>query len=155
MNNYKELKIWQKSIELSVKIYHITQTFPRTEVFGLTSQMRRSASSVATNIAEGAGRNSRKEFSNFLGIANGSSSELETQMIIASKVNLISNAELKSLQKLVTEIQKMNWALKRTLLRTSPSSTNTQDWSTNNQYSGLRTQDSGLRTQDSGLSAED
>ena len=117
MNNYKELKIWQKSIELSVRVYHITQTFPRTEVFGLTSQMRRSASSIATNIAEGAGRNSKKEFSNFLGIANGSTCELETQIIIASRVNLISNPDMKSLQSLITEIQKMNWALKRTLLR--------------------------------------
>ncbi|MGC3947013.1 MAG: four helix bundle protein [Chryseolinea sp.] len=117
MNNYKELKIWQKSIELAVRVYHITQGFPKSEIFGLTVQMRRSASSIATNIAEGAGRNSTKEFSNFLGISNGSSCELETQLIIANRANLITNSEIETLQNQITEIQKMNWSLKKSLLK--------------------------------------
>lgn len=118
MNNYKELKIWQKSIELAVKVYQITQNFPKTELFGLTVQMRRSVSSISSNIAEGAGRNSSKDFSNFLGIANGSTCELETQLIIANRVNLVTNPDLKSLQSQIVEIQKMNWSLKRSLQKT-------------------------------------
>jgi len=127
MNNYKELKIWQKSIELAVTVYQITQNFPKTELFGLTVQMRRSVSSIASNIAEGAGRNSKKDFSNFLGIANGSTCELETQLIIANRVNLVNNPDLKSLQSQITEIQKMNWSLKRVLLKTNRLTTNTKD----------------------------
>jgi four helix bundle protein len=125
VNNYKELKIWQKSIELAVAIYKITQGFPKSELFGLTVQMRRSASSIASNIAEGAGRNSKKDFSNFLGVANGSTCELATQLMIAGRVNLINYSDLKSLQSQITEIQKMNWALKRALLKAK---------STNDQY---------------------
>jgi len=106
MNNYKELKIWQKSIELAVTVYQITQSFPKTELYGLSVQMRRSVASVASNIAEGAGRNSKKDFANFLGMANGSICELETQLIIANRVNLVNNPNLNSLQGQITEIQK-------------------------------------------------
>lgn len=125
MNNYKDLKIWQKSVDLAVRVYEITKDFPKEEVYGLTSQMRRSAVSISSNIVEGAGRNSKKEFNNFLGISNGSSCELETQMIIAQRTNLIDQSVLMSVQQQIEEIQKMNWSLKRSL-----------------------TQDSGLLTQD-------
>jgi four helix bundle protein len=77
MNNYKDLKIWQKSFQLSVDIYRITQDFPDTEKFGLVSQMRRSAISIFSNIAEGHGRSSDKDFSRFLNISIGSTNELE------------------------------------------------------------------------------
>src|SRR5690606_31265320 len=83
MNNLKELKIWNRAMELAVQVYKATETFPAEEKFGLTSQSRRAAVSIPSNIAEGAGRNSVKEFNNFLGIANGSSYELQTQLIIA------------------------------------------------------------------------
>jgi len=115
MNNYKELKIWQKSVELAVHIYEITKSFPKEEIYGLTSQLRRSAISISSNIAEGAGRNTKKDFSNFLGISYGSSCELETQMIIAEKVKLIDQLALKSVQQRIDEIQKMNWSLKKSL----------------------------------------
>lgn len=115
MNNYKELKVWQKSVELAVNVYEITKSFPRQEVYGLTSQIRRSAISIASNIAEGAGRNSNKDFKKFLGISHGSSCELETQLIIAQKINLIDDFALKSAQTKIKEIQKMNWSLKRSL----------------------------------------
>ncbi len=115
MNNYKELKVWQKAVDLAVKVYESTKAFPREEVYGLTSQIRRCAVSVASNIAEGAGRNTKKDFNNFLGISNGSMSELETQLIIASKVDLLSESTLESFQKDITEIQKMNRALQKSL----------------------------------------
>ncbi len=82
MHNLKELKIWNKAIDLTVDVYKATASFPSEERYGLTSQARRSAVSIPSNIAEGAGRNSNKEFSNFLGIANGSSYELQTQLVI-------------------------------------------------------------------------
>src|SRR6478752_105162 len=98
MNNYKELKVWQKSVDLAVKRYRSTGNFPREEIYGLTSQIRRSAVSIPSNIAEGAGRNSKKDFNNFLGISNGSSCELETQLIIANRVEFLSEPILVLLQ---------------------------------------------------------
>ena len=115
MNNYKELIVWQKSVDLAVKIYEATKSFPREELYGLTSQIRRSAVSIPSNIAEGAGRNSKKDFNNFLGISNGSSCELDTQLIIAQRINFINQSLQESLQQEINEIQKMNWSLKRSL----------------------------------------
>ena len=85
MNNLKELKIWNKAVDLAVEVYKATASFPTDEKFGLVSQTRRAAVSISSNIAEGAGRNSNKEFNNFMGIANGSSFELHTQLLIANK----------------------------------------------------------------------
>lgn len=115
MNNYKELKIWRKSVDLTVRLYEVTQGFPKDEQYGLTAQVRRCAISIPSNIAEGAGRNSRKEFSRFLGLSNGSSCELETQLIIAREVGLIDQEIFESLVGELTEIQKMNWSLSKTL----------------------------------------
>ena len=115
MNNYKELKIWQKSVDLAVSIYDVTKNFPREELYGLTSQLRRCAVSIPSNIAEGAGRNTKKDFNNFLGISNGSSCELETQLIIAHRINFIDISVLESVQQEIVEIQKMNWSLKKSL----------------------------------------
>ena len=115
MNNYKELKIWQKAVELAVEVYQVTQNFPKAEMFGLTAQARRSVVSIASNIAEGAGRNSKRDFGNFLGIANGSTCELETHLILAHRLDLLNDSVLETLQHRITEIQKMNWSLKRSL----------------------------------------
>jgi four helix bundle protein len=115
MNNYKDLKIWQKSVDLAVRIYEITQSFPKEEMYGLTMQMRRSAVSISSNIAEGAGRNSKKEFNNFLGISNGSACELETQLIISHRAKLIDQSIFTSIQLQIEEVQKMNWSLKKSL----------------------------------------
>ena len=115
MNNYKELKVWQKSIDLAADIYEITKYFPKEEIYGLTSQIRRSSVSIASNIAEGAGRNSVKDFNNFLGISYGSSCELDTQLIVAQKISLIDDPILNATQKKIDEIQKMIWSLKKSL----------------------------------------
>lgn len=95
MHNIKELKVWRKSIELSTDIYKAMINFPADEKYGLTSQIKRSAISIPSNIAEGAGRNSNKEFIYFLGIANGSCFELLTQIVIAMKLELISMRSLR------------------------------------------------------------
>lgn len=115
IHNLKELKIWKKAVELSVLIYKTTANFPKEEIYGITSQIRRSAISIPSNISEGAGRNSNKEFLYFLGIANGSSNELQTQLIISNKLNLITNETLEMLVKEIEEIQKMNYAFQKTI----------------------------------------
>lgn len=115
MHNLKELKIWNKAIDLSVEVYKATSSFPKEEVYGLTSQIRRSAVSISSNISEGAGRNSKKEFVYFLGIANGSSYELQTQLVISNKLNLIADKTLQALLKEIEEIQKMNYKFQNTL----------------------------------------
>jgi four helix bundle protein len=83
MRPHHNLDVWKKAVEFSVQIYKATEGFPRDERFGLTSQLRRAAVSIAANIAEGAGRKSKKEFANFLSISQGSASEVETEIIIA------------------------------------------------------------------------
>jgi four helix bundle protein len=113
MNNYKELIVWKKSVDLAVFIYEETRNFPSTEIFGLTSQLRRASSSIFANIAEGAGRNSNKEFIHFLGIALGSMYEVETFMIIANKIGYIPEKKLEQANQTITEIDKMIRALQK------------------------------------------
>lgn len=115
MNNLKELKIWNKAIDLAVDVYQATATFPADERFGLVSQSRRAVVSISSNIAEGAGRNSTKEFNNFLGIANGSSYELQTQLVIANKLNLLSSDLLVELLIKIEELQKMTYGFQQML----------------------------------------
>ena len=111
MHNIQELKIWHKAIDLSVEIYKISAELPHDERFGLVSQIRRASVSIASNIAEGAGRNTNGEFCQFLGIANGSAYELQTQIVIAQKLGLIkSNTD--SLLDSIDEIQKMCYEIK-------------------------------------------
>ena len=102
-------------MDLTVHVYEVTKKFPREEMYGLTSQIRRCAVLIPSNIAEGAGRNTRGDFRNFLGISNGSACELETQLIIAQRNEFLDKSELDSLQDQISEIQKMNWALKKSL----------------------------------------
>ncbi|MCO4293838.1 four helix bundle protein [Solitalea sp. MAHUQ-68] len=119
MHNLKELKIWVKAIDLTVDIYKATENFPREEKFGLTSQIRRSAVSIPSNISEGAGRNSINEFCHFLGIANGSSYELQTQLIISNKLELITEEKLDNMLGKLDEIQKMNYRFQERLKQES------------------------------------
>ena len=124
MNQYKNLKVWQKSLDLVVEVYKKTDTFPDKEKFGLTSQINRCAVSISSNIAEGAGRNSNKEFNNFLGITLGSSCELETQLIIAHRLGYIGEGELNKLTVLIAEIQKMVVGLQKNIQQTNLLKTN-------------------------------
>ena len=115
MSNFRELKVWQKSMELSVAVYRATESLPDREKYGLTSQMRRSAVSIASNIAEGAGRGSNPDFRRFLDIAKGSAFELETQLLISKKLSFINKETANKLQHEIVEIQKMISGLHRTL----------------------------------------
>lgn len=109
IKSYKDLIVWQKAVDLCVKVYKLTETFPKSEVFGITSQIRRSVVSVASNIAEGNGRNKNgNEYKQFLYIARGSLQELETQLIIAQKLELIvDNSLLEQCNALFLEVEKM------------------------------------------------
>jgi four helix bundle protein len=105
--SYKDLVVWQKAIELSSQIYHLTASFPRSEQFGLTDQMRRAAVSIPSNIAEGYGRNTKGEYIQFLGHARGSNCELQTQLTIATNLGFCSKTSPDSVEKLSSEISRM------------------------------------------------
>lgn len=115
MNNFKELKVWQKAIELSVLVYKMTKNFPSDERFGLISQINRCSVSISSNIAEGAGRNNKKEFRQFLGIAQGSCFELESQTILSNKLEFISDEKLKEIETIINEVNRMLHGLKKSL----------------------------------------
>lgn len=114
MHKLTELKIWNKAIKLATNVYAATSNFPPEEKYGLTSQIRRCAVSVPSNIAEGAGRNSNNEFCHFLGISNGSSYELQTQLIISRNLGLVNDGDVDPLLDQIEEIQKMNFTFKNT-----------------------------------------
>ena len=95
--SYKDLIVWKKSIDLATIVYRCLKTFPKSEMFGIVSQMQRAVISIASNIAEGQGRRSDKEFSRFLSIAKGSLCELETQIIISEKVNYMTAETMEGL----------------------------------------------------------
>jgi four helix bundle protein len=114
---HKRLDVWNKAINLTVDTYRCTGSFPKTEVYGLTSQMRRAAVSVASNIAEGAGRQTKKEFVNYLHMAQGSLSELDTQLVIASRLDYISIDNHKEMENSIETISKMITGLIKSLKR--------------------------------------
>jgi four helix bundle protein len=104
--DYHDLIVWQKAIDLTVSIYTVTQSFPKNELYGLTSQMRRASVSVASNIAEGRGRLNVAEFRQFLGLAQGSIFELRTQLLVAKKLELVSSESFNRIDALSSEISK-------------------------------------------------
>ena len=109
MHRYQQLKFWEKSKDLSAKINIATRSFPNQEQYGLTNQMRRSAVSVPSNIAEGASRSSKKEFKRFIEIVNGSAYELQTQMMISMEVGYLEEEDYNSLtSQLQSVVQMMN-----------------------------------------------
>lgn len=115
MQTHKDLKVWQQSISFVKLLYQTTATFPKEELFGLSSQMRRAAVSIPSNIAEGYGRHSQRELLRFLTIAVGSTSELETQLIICQQLGYLSAEDYQLLQCSLSSIAKMLNALKRSI----------------------------------------
>lgn len=107
MASYKELKVWKKAIDLTVKIYQLCKYLPKEETYCLSDQMRRSAVSIASNIAEGQARNSTKDFIRFLYIAQGSRAELETQLEICKKLNFFPENEINITENLSSETGRM------------------------------------------------
>lgn len=107
MRNFRNLRVWEKSHLLTLSIYEFTSSFPKEELYGLTSQMRRSSSSVPSNIAEGCGRNSQPQFARFLNFAFGSASELEYQIILSKDLGFIDEDGFNKLLERVIEIKRM------------------------------------------------
>ena len=105
--SYKELKVWQKGMELVFRIYAITAKFPIDELYGLVSQMRRAAVSVVSNIAEGKGRTGKKELAHFLSLSRGSLHELETQVLVAAHLNYFNSEIEKELLSQISETGRM------------------------------------------------
>jgi len=119
MKTHQDLDVWKKAITLVTAIYKTTSTYPQTEIYGITSQIRRSAVSIPSNIAEGAARNSKKEFNHFLAISLGSLSELETQLIISKNLEFITQEQFEELEKSLIDIRKMLIGLKKSLDRSN------------------------------------
>lgn len=115
MHRFEELKIWQKAMDVVEDCYRASENFPKEEKYGLTSQLRRSTVSIPSNIAEGAGRNTNGEFRQFLGIANGSSFELLTQLYLSKRLNLITEKSVRPIINEVVEVTKMNYSLQQSL----------------------------------------
>jgi four helix bundle protein len=107
VQSYRDLVAWNKAMELVTEIYRVTHRFPKEELFGLMSQLRRAAVSIPSNIAEGKGRLSKGEFRQFLGNARGSLAELETQILIAQNLDYLDEAETKRLLAMVEEVGKV------------------------------------------------
>jgi four helix bundle protein len=115
MKDFRQLKVWEKSHLLALAVYKITKEFPKEELYGLTSQIRRASMSIPTNIAEGCGRNTDKEFARFLQIAMGSASETEYQLILARDLEFLSKEKYEKLHNDVEEIKRMLASLLKTL----------------------------------------
>jgi len=115
LKTYKELIVWQKSVTIVEHVYTLTKNFPKDEIYGLTSQMRRAAISIPSNIAEGWSRETRGDFAYFLRIARGSSSELETQLEISQRLTLITDTRYNEVSELLSEVSRMLNAILRKL----------------------------------------
>jgi len=115
MKTHKDLEVWKKSIEMVSMIYLVTKSFPKEELYGITNQIRRAAVSVPSNIAEGSGRNSPKEFVQFLYISTGSLSELETQIIISRNLGYINDKQKNDLDTIFSDLFRMLSGLIRSL----------------------------------------
>jgi four helix bundle protein len=115
VKNYKELVVWRKAHAMTIAIYAITREFPREELYGLTSQLRRSAASIGANIAEGSGRRSINEICRFLQIARGSASEAEYHILLARDLKYLEEEEFRQLSRQADEVQRMLTALIQSL----------------------------------------
>jgi len=125
IKNYRDLIVWQKSVQLSVKIYQLTAKFPKEEIFGISSQMRRAGVSIPSYIAEGRGRNTVGEFINFLGIAKGALDELDTQIEISFLLGFLVENDKDDIFNMINSIAKMLNGLKISLKRPKTSNPNT------------------------------
>jgi four helix bundle protein len=120
LRNYQELKVWQAGIRLVVVTYALTKRFPKSEVYGLTSQMQRAAVSIPANIAEGYGRIHRGDYLRYLSVANGSLKELETEILIAREMGYVPASQAGEVSRLTDELGRMLGALTRRLCGRPP-----------------------------------
>ena len=115
VRNYRDLEVWQKTMDLAEECYRLTRGFPREEVFGLTSQIRRSACAIPANIAEGHGRQHTREFLDFLSIARGSLMELETHLLLSRRVGLLPQERLHAVLRVTDQVGRMMTGLRKSL----------------------------------------
>ncbi|MDX6184000.1 four helix bundle protein [Flavobacterium sp. Fl-77] len=115
MHQFEKLKIWQKAMDIAVHVYEISLLLPNDEKFNLIHQIKKCAVSIPSNIAEGSGRNSDKEFMHFLGIANGSTFELITQLILAKRLKLVHEDVVQPTINQLVEVSNMNFSFQRSL----------------------------------------
>jgi four helix bundle protein len=115
MRNFKELRVWEEAHKLTVQLYQETEDFPRKEMFGLTSQIRRAAASIGANLAEGCGRQSEGEFSRFIQIAMGSASELEYHLLLSRDLEFLTKSAYERAQTQLTRVRKMLSSLLQTV----------------------------------------
>ena len=111
INDYKDLLVWKKAMNLVLAVYNITKLLPKNEIYGISDQMRRAAVSIPSNIAEGYGRQTPKSYAQFLTIARGSAYELETQLLLCQKIHQISSETIKDILNSISEIKKMLTAI--------------------------------------------
>jgi four helix bundle protein len=117
VEDFKNLKVWKKAHELTLVLYQSTRTFPKDEIYGLTSQIRRAAASIGANIAEGCGRRSDPEMKRFVQIARGSANEVEYHLLLARDLQFLTPGEFRCLEAKILEIQRMLAALSQRLQR--------------------------------------
>ncbi len=117
VKSYKELETWQLAMKLVAEVYRVTKDFPKEEIYGLTNQVRRAAVSVPSNIAEGQGRNSTKEFLHYLSIARGSLFEVETQLEIARQLFYIRSEDAALIEQLIASVGRLINGLSRSLTK--------------------------------------
>jgi len=115
LKDFRELKVWEKAHQLTLAVYRATIVFPKEELYGLTSQIRRACASIPANVAEGCGRGSDAEFARFLQIAMGSASELEYHLLLARDLNLLNSSDYNQLAREVTEMKRMLTSLTQKL----------------------------------------
>ena len=118
MHRFKELDVWKISVEMVEEVYKATSCFPGHEMFGIVNQIRRSAVSIPSNIAEGAGKRTNSDFVRFIAIASGSCNELETQLVISRNLKYLSEADFKRIEGKIAKIQNMLFGLQRSLRNT-------------------------------------
>jgi four helix bundle protein len=111
IKSFRDLTVWQKSVELALALYKLTQRFPREEMYGLTSQLRRAGVSVASNIAEGFGRRSRQDYRSFLCMARGSILEIQTQLVIARELGYADASCIREAERMAEAVSRMLWSL--------------------------------------------
>ena len=115
IKDFKDLFLWQRAMDLVVEVYDLVKKLPKEELFALSDQIRRAVISIPSNIAEGQGRNSSKEFIHFLSIAKGSKAELETQLLLCVRINYLKELEIEKAMSLVEEVGKMLHSLQKRL----------------------------------------
>ncbi|ERI64557.1 TIGR02436 family protein [Capnocytophaga sp. oral taxon 863 str. F0517] len=115
IKDFKDLILWQRAMDLVVEVYNLVKRIPKEELFALSDQIRRAVISIPSNIAEGQGRNSSKEFIHFLSIAKGSKAELETQLLLCVRINYLTESEIEKAMSLIEEVGKMLNSLQKKL----------------------------------------